>query len=409
LTDADARIRWSAAEALGRIGPDAEAAVPALAAALRDPEVRASAADALGGIGAAARGAVPLLTDALNDTDAEFRWTAAVALSRIDARSAQAALPLFIDKLKNGNHRARWDALQYIAPMGREAKAAAPAVRELVKHGNGVAAATLTAIAGPEAGDALPVLLRVLADDWDTTDDIARIGAAAVPELLTVLKDPEAKNRHLVVKALGLLASTSTAVIPALLEALKAPDRVVRRAAAAALGGIEPRAQEAIPGLREVLRDEEPSVRLAAAAALRAIQGPDAEPAVAALVPLLSHADANIRRDTAAALAEFGAAAKVAIPALDEAQRDADASVRSAAALAVARITAAEAHRGAITVMIAALKDKAPRARLDAARFLGSLGPHAGEAVPALVEARLDENEEVRRAAAEALTKIQGR
>ena len=36
----------------------------------------------------------PQLTDAIKDQDDEFRFTSAVALSRIDARSAKAAMPL---------------------------------------------------------------------------------------------------------------------------------------------------------------------------------------------------------------------------------------------------------------------------------------------------------------------------
>lgn len=409
LRDPEASVRWSAAEALGRIGPAAESAVPALAEALRDPALRAIAADALGGIGPAARGAVPLLLDALKDTDADFRGTAAVALSRIDPKSARAAVPLFIERMKSPELRTRWDVLMILAPMGAEAKDAADAVRVMVRSGNGVAASTLAAIAGPDAVDALPTLLYVLADDWDTSEDIAKVGAAALPGLLEILKDPEATNRHLAIKTLGLLGPKCHGVIPTLIGALKDPDRVVRAAAATALTGIEPRVKAAVGPLTAALKDDDSGVRLAAATALRVIQGPEASPAIPVLVALLSDKDAGVRRDAVAALADFGAAAKDALPPLKGAVEDADAGVRNAAARAVARITAAEANCRAVGVHVAALKDKDPRTRQEAARFLGAVGPDARDAVAALSAARQDEDEDVRKAATEALVKIQAR
>jgi HEAT repeat protein len=53
LSDADAGVRRSAAQALGRMGPQADTAVPALTAALADPNpgVRESAAQALTALG----------------------------------------------------------------------------------------------------------------------------------------------------------------------------------------------------------------------------------------------------------------------------------------------------------------------------------------------------------------------
>src|SRR5581483_11931753 len=123
------------------------------------PELRVIAADALGGIGPASRGACPLLADALQDKDTDFRWTAAIALSRIDPHAARPAVPLFAEKLRQGDLRARWDACMYLQPMGLEAKEAAEAVREWAKGGNGIAACTLATIAGPDAIEVLPKLL----------------------------------------------------------------------------------------------------------------------------------------------------------------------------------------------------------------------------------------------------------
>ncbi len=409
LRDPDAGVRWLAAEALGRIGPDAAPAVPALAEALRDPAVRVMAADALAGIGKAARGAVPLLVDGIKDADPDFRWTSAVALTQIDAKSARAAMPMFIAKLKDPDHRIRWDVMAYIVPMGAEAKDAAPAVRAMVKRGNGVASACLAAIAGPDAIDALPVLLHVLADDWDTTASIAQIGPAALPELLKLIDNPEAKNHHLGIKAIGLLAKQTDKAIPALIDCLQNRDPIARRAAAATLGKLEPRSKEIAAGLRQALKDTDAAVRLAAALALRPFNGAEAGFAVSTLMELLTQADADTRRDAVLALAEFGPYAKAALPPLHKLQDDPDQFVRNAASWAEARITASTANRQAVVALIAALKDRDPRARQDAARLLGALGPDARDAIAALGDARQDDVEAVRATAAEALAKIQGR
>lgn len=409
LKDADAGVRWQAAEALGRIGADAAAAVPALAMALRDPAIRVMAADALAGIGKPARGAVPLLIDGVHDSDPEFRWIAAVALTQVDARSARVALPMFIEKLKDADHRVRWNAMAYISPMRDEARDAADAVRAIARRGNGVAAECLAAISGPEAIDALPVLLRVLADDWDTTTAIARIGPAALPELLKLLDDPEAKNHHLAIKAIGLLAGQTDKALPALIDCLRNRDPIARAAAAATLGNIEPRTKEIAAGLRDALKDSDPQVRLSAGRSLRLFSGAESGFAVTTLMELLASDEAEIRREAALALAEFGPSAKASLPPLHKLLSDRDPRVRNAVSWASARITASTASRGTVVALMVTLRDRDPRAREDAARLLGNLGPDAREAIDALRDARQDDVESVRAAAAEALGKIQRR
>jgi HEAT repeat protein len=85
---------------LGRIGPDAKAAIPALARRLQDPDAdfahRCLAAEALGKMGAAAKAAVPDLVKVLKDeeNDAVVQAYAAEALGNIgpDAKEAVALL-----------------------------------------------------------------------------------------------------------------------------------------------------------------------------------------------------------------------------------------------------------------------------------------------------------------------------
>jgi len=82
LADADPRVRFMAAAALGRIGPAAEAAVPDLLAALDDGAAGNEAAESLVRIGKAA---VPALLEMMKTGDEKVRAQAATTLTRIGA------------------------------------------------------------------------------------------------------------------------------------------------------------------------------------------------------------------------------------------------------------------------------------------------------------------------------------
>ena len=94
--------------ALGRIGPPAKAAVPALVAALKDPEslVHEAAAEALGSIGPEARQAIPALQQAARQWEPRDSFMGlrvdhpalvpAGALVRIDPQAAVPLLDLLI-------------------------------------------------------------------------------------------------------------------------------------------------------------------------------------------------------------------------------------------------------------------------------------------------------------------------
>ena len=115
LADPDAAVRYYAAAALGRLGPEAKAAVPALIKLLADADanVRWRAARALGDIGPEAKSAVPALVKALADPDADVRYCAAWALGDIGP-AAKAAVPALKKVLENKDEdkavrdNARW-------------------------------------------------------------------------------------------------------------------------------------------------------------------------------------------------------------------------------------------------------------------------------------------------------------
>jgi HEAT repeat protein len=183
----------------------------------------------------------------------------------------------------------------------------------------------------------------------------------------------------------------------------------LRVAAINALSGMDPKPKECIAALSQTLKDNDVSVRLAAAGVLATLEGSDSAPAVAVMREAVTSTDANIRRDAASALGECGAKAKSALSVLKKAAGDENATVRNAAALAIARIKTAQANHAAVRILLKGLKEKDAPARQDAARLLGQIGPEARSAIPALSHAVQDESEEVRKAASDALTKIQNK
>jgi HEAT repeat protein len=86
--DRSAFLRAKAVAALGEIGPEAKAAVPALIDALKDASIRADVATALGNMGSAAKDAVPALREALtgkgNKRDRAFRDAVNQAIRKIE-------------------------------------------------------------------------------------------------------------------------------------------------------------------------------------------------------------------------------------------------------------------------------------------------------------------------------------
>jgi HEAT repeat protein len=100
LSVPEAEDRISAVGVLGRIGSDAEAAVPILAETLRDKDekVRGFAAMALGKIGPEAKAAVPALIEALKDEDKNVRRHASFALEKINTPEALKALEEYKQK-----------------------------------------------------------------------------------------------------------------------------------------------------------------------------------------------------------------------------------------------------------------------------------------------------------------------
>ncbi|RKU07172.1 phytanoyl-CoA dioxygenase [Candidatus Poribacteria bacterium] len=113
------QIREVAAEALGDIGSPAQAAVPALVAALEDESerVRFHAAEALGTVSQEDSTAIPALSAALRDENERVRQDAALALARIGPYAADAVGALGA-VFSDGNMYVRGDAVHALYRIG---------------------------------------------------------------------------------------------------------------------------------------------------------------------------------------------------------------------------------------------------------------------------------------------------
>jgi HEAT repeat protein len=265
-------VRRDAAEVLGRIGPPARAAIPALTKALRDvdkasgignKDVRLSAAEALWRVGRRVEPVLPGLVRVLNkNAYPDVRVKAAAIVGRIGPE-AREAVPALIKCLKDTRlysegygydfkkyQKMRAAPLLALAQIGPGAKAAIPAIKEALADknpGTRVQAARAFWKVGGEAKFAVPVLTAELKDNsilvrrW-AAEGLAEMGVQAkrsILALIKALKDEDEEVGSRVAFALGQMGREAKAAVPALLEALKSKEILIREAAANALKKID--------------------------------------------------------------------------------------------------------------------------------------------------------------------------
>jgi HEAT repeat protein len=206
----------------------------------KDGSSRHEAANALGKLGPKAKSAIPALIEALQEKDDQVLQAVAAALGAI----GKDALQPLMEALKSENPRVRAGAVFALGKLSSEAQAAAPALSKLLSSDNDFRVRRWTARAlgeiGAGARDAVPVLLKV----W---------------------KDPDKRVAEYSEDALDIICQKD---VSPLIQALKHEDPDVRAAAAEYLGKSRPRTIDAIRGLVDALKDRHPAVRLEAAKGL---------------------------------------------------------------------------------------------------------------------------------------------
>ncbi|MGO8749112.1 MAG: HEAT repeat domain-containing protein [Thermoguttaceae bacterium] len=374
--------------ALADLGPDAAEAVPALIEKLKAeklPVFRRDVIFALGQIGPAAGPAAPALVEALDDPSTAVRLTAAYALGLIGPQ-AKAAVP-GLEKQSDAP-----DAVLKIVSAWALVK---------IKPDDAKLKDKVIALLGDAAGSKEPLAraaaMRALVDLHPSPEKIL---PALRPHLLSADKEVAAE-------ALRTLTGLGQASVPALVEALTVLEH--RPVVAAVLASMGEGAKEAVPALIEIVKtDKSPESRKEALMALGAI-GPAAKEAVPAAIAALGDRNEKVNYAACFALGRIGPAAIAAEPELKKKLTSADPLFPSAAAWAIVKIDPKTPDAPQLVPqLMKALDYHEPLIRAGTARTLGHLGPVAKEALPALRKLLDDKDENVKKAAAEAIKAIAG-
>lgn len=351
-----AYIRNCAAEALGNVGKNAEAAVPtlvdmmlktdqdAIEKMLRPAKEGDRAANLAGPVLALRRigkPAVSAVTSLLKSNEAIVRYQAAAVFSGMKPGEAAEALPQIQEALEaeRGLPGGQMQVFEELAAatlnQGGESDKIAAGVIELLKNDDEVVRYRGAKLLGR----------------------LGRKAAPAVPKLTELLNDKIPQVQTAAIEALAAIGPAAKAAVIELAKKLEAEDRVMAREAAQALQSIGPAAAPAAPALAKALDSDDSSLCIDAANALAAI-GPEALPAIEAIAKHLG--DTKAQREERIALlkaaAAIGPPAKDAIPAVTKLLSEKDTTTRVAAVETLGKIGSGNAD--AVAKLGELLKDQ---------------------------------------------------
>lgn len=272
--------RLRGAKSLGRLGGLARDAMPALSHLLQDEDakVRESAAQAIGQMGA---DALPKLCDMLTHSDKYIRRQTVWALGRLGA-SAKDALPDLCEALKDSDPRTASGAAQAIGTMGEDGADGVPFLAEAMRGTNIVlcrlAAKALSQVGTPALATLIAHLQHV--DPFVRGEAALALGwmgekaRSAVPFLATAIRGSRCVSSRTPLPGSlnAMFTPTTPAVITPPPEGVSVEDNA-RIYAAQALGRIGAPATPALSDLREAARFGSDSLRQAALTAIRMIEG----------------------------------------------------------------------------------------------------------------------------------------
>ncbi|MGE3806225.1 MAG: HEAT repeat domain-containing protein, partial [Gemmataceae bacterium] len=367
-------------------------AVPELTSALQSDElaVRSGAARALGKIGPPAKSAAPALIKLLDDKFVGVSLEAACALVRVGG-DPDRPMKLLGELLKHEVTAVRWHAADACRRIGSKAAPAIPALIQALKDSEAAVrrqAAQALEVQGEAARAAVPELTRLLEDDEFVRRDAARALEAIGPGEDSVAALVKAFHRDLgqiypnpageSLKKLGSRAKSAVPELTAILKQTKDFDAVGVMEVLAAIG---PEAASAVPTLIEVLstptedpgpkgKPVGPRLRSEAIRTLAKI-GPAAAPAVPKLIEMMSQD--NNRAEIAHTLGAIGPEAKVAVPKLLPLLTDKDAEVRAWSAAALIRLTGKTDEYLPVLLTIVREKSDSNRERWGRSRAVAAL------------------------------------
>jgi HEAT repeat protein len=345
-------VRVFAVDALGRIGADASAAIPAIVAEMDLPPdhinyaplagFRRDAARSLGRMGPAAQAAVPALGRALKNEDPVYRVEAALALWRILARPQ--AIDFLAAMIDSNEQEGPYEAMMALGEIGPEAARVVDRVVAALDHPQSDVrrgAADVLVRWGPAVIE--PVSRRIQSGTlrWPTP------AAYVLGEVVGPLRETVLYRDGIAQADFETAAPVLQLAAPALVMLLSDPRDEVRLTAQQSLAQL---GLLAVPFVLDLLQGDEAAVRLAAAETLVRIEshlppaGVTNEPLEALKDDLLSrlvqqmvHRDPQVRAAVFRAFASMSLAdrGRSALPLLRRALKDENLAVRRYAAQAI--------------------------------------------------------------------------
>jgi HEAT repeat protein len=216
MSDSDPQVLENVSQALVKWGGGH---VAEIAAALQDPKRRECAVRTLGHMGKDAKAAVPELAAALKDSDPMFRREALFALARIGPDSA-IVLPQIEAEVADPTPEVQYAAIYALGKIGPASKAAAADLRKnLTSDDEFLKIASMWA------------LLQIHGNDEQLVKE-------AVPAFTKLLKDDQEMHRIEAATALGELGPAAAKALPTLKELAESDTTAVRKAAKDAIAKI---------------------------------------------------------------------------------------------------------------------------------------------------------------------------
>jgi HEAT repeat protein len=364
-----------------------------------DPSVRETAIQTVLQFGPAARKAVPALITETQDRDASIRTNAAVALGQIgfDEKDLKRGVAALVRLLSDSQAIVRYQATMALGRIGTDASEstsylATYTIKDLSSWPIRKAAAfALGSVAGKEK------------DDPD---------ARAINGLVYALSnDPSAQVKLEALMSIVLLGppksdSTKEAAEQVLRRLTRDKSHVLAIWAHVGLMRMNKVTESGVLAIAKLLSSPDQMTRMHAVRALVTL-GTDAKPAVPMLLKALQEKDPTTRHVAAMALAAI-ADSKTAVPALQETLKDKEPNVRLAAVQSLGGL--GPLAKGAVADLITVVeKEREPFLVGAAVWALGEIGTAARAAIPALEKVVKEEDEPLRKAATEAIDKIQGK
>ena len=275
LEDFDDNVRWQSIVALGKIGRPALVTVPALLQSLDDvdPDVRAAAAETLGLLGAKHKPVLNRLKQSTADEHSLVRASAAWSLWKISGRR-ESILEL-AELLHHRDWMVAARAERHLASIGRPAVPELKKRLQQVKNPARDRMAQALGCIGAPSESAVIVLVNCL-EDSDTklsnaaAKALGQIGKPAVREVTRFLMSKPTLGRVNAVRALGMIGPDARDALPVLLAELDAPqpDPAMTLSSIRAIGRIGNGRSDCADGVSPFLRSQDADTRGAACAAL---------------------------------------------------------------------------------------------------------------------------------------------